>query len=51
MRIFIYPFGLDDVLLPSICVRISLRSKRFNLVSEQRKTGFGRVRNKMRAKK
>ena len=51
MRIFIYRFGLDDVLLPSICVRISLRSKRFNLVSKQRKTGFGRVRNKMRAKK
>ena len=30
---------------------ISLRSKRFHLVSEQRKTGFGRARNEMRAKK
>ena len=29
----------------------SLRSKRFHLVSEQRKTGFGRARNEMRAKK
>ena len=30
---------------------LSLRSKRFRLVSEQRKTGFGRVRNETRAKK
>ena len=29
----------------------SLRSKRFRLVSEQRKTGFGRARNETRAKK
>ena len=43
---------------PSYCVaRLvlqesdSLRSKRFHLVSEQRKTGFGRARNEMRAKK
>ena len=28
----------------------SLRSKRFRLVSEQRKTGFGRARNGTRAK-
>ena len=27
----------------------SLRSKRFRLVSEQRKTGFGRARNETRA--
>ena len=32
--------------------RDSLRTgKRFDLVSEQRKTGFGRARNEMRAKK
>ena len=30
---------------------ISLLSKRFHMVSEQRKTGFGRARNEMRAKK
>ena len=29
----------------------SLLSKRFQLVSEQRKTGFGHARNEMRAKK
>ena len=29
----------------------SLRSKRFRLVSEQRKTGFGRARNETRAEK
>ena len=29
----------------------SLRSKRFRLVSEQRKPGFGRARNETRAKK
>ena len=28
---------------------VSLRSKRFQLVSEQRKTGFGRTRNEMKA--
>ena len=37
-----------DILFPPLH---SLRSKRFHLVSEQRKTGFGRARNEMRAKK
>ena len=36
---------------PQWQISLSLRSKRFHLVSEQRKTGFGRARNEMRVKK
>ena len=42
---------MNSFICPNKKLIISLHSKRFHLVSEQRKTGFGRARNEMRAKK
>ena len=41
---------MNSFICPNKKLIISLHSKRFHLVSEQRKTGFGRARNEMRAK-
>ena len=45
------PYYIKQFHDPSFVSKRSLRSKRFHLASEQRKTGFGRARNEMRAKK
>ena len=42
--------SLETTVIPG-AGEISLQSKRFHLVSEQGKTGFGRARNETRAKK
>ena len=45
------PDHLENVIKTLFTFTCSLRSKRFRLVSEQRKTSFGRLRNETRAKK